>query len=147
MTYQPDKKSKYYPILPVPQPPEPEPEEPTNEEQPEENKPGWDWIGSPSRPEAEEHDDGISDLFEVSDEDVGASDEDLSDLTDVDIERDIIDADEDGTLDDLTTVTEDDIMGDELGQRPSRPPSQQRRAKRRAQSRYQPPTSLGGMGD
>lgn len=116
-------------------------------EQPEESKPGWqwDWIGSQSRPEAKESSDGISDLFTVSDDDVGASDEDLSDLTDVDMEHDILDADEDGTLDDLVDVTEADIMGDELGQRPSRPASQQRKARYRVTPRYQPPTSMGGF--
>lgn len=106
----------------------------------------WDWIGSPSRPEAKEHSDGISDLFTVDAEDVGASDEDLSDLTDVDMEHDILDADDDGTLDDLVDVTEDDIMGDERGQRPSRPSSQQPRTRRRNIPRYQPPTSMGRSG-
>jgi len=107
---------------------------------------GWDWIGSPSRPESQEHDDGISDLFTVTDEDVGASDEDLSDLTDVDMEHDILDADEDGTLDDLVSVTEEDIMGDERGQRPSKPPSQQRKTGYMTTPRYQPPTSMGRSG-
>jgi hypothetical protein len=107
---------------------------------------GWDWIGSPSRPEAQEEDDGISDLFRVTDEDVGASDEDLSDLTDVDMENDILDAGPDGTLNDLIDVTEEDIMGDELGQRPSRPASQQRRTRYRITPRYQPPTSMGRSG-
>jgi len=107
---------------------------------------GWDWVGSPSRPEAQEEDDGISDLFRVTDEDVGASDEDLSDLTDVDMERDILDAGPDGSLDDLVDVTEADIMGDELGQRPSRPASQQHRTRYRITPRYQPPTSMGRSG-
>jgi len=107
----------------------------------------WEWVGSPSRPEAQEHSDGISDLFRVSDEDVGASDEDLSDLTDVNIERDILDSDEDGSLDDLTSVTEADIMGSEdYGQRPANPPSRQPRARRRLMPRYQPPTSMGRSG-
>lgn len=106
----------------------------------------WNWIGSPDRLEAKEHSDGISDLFTVNAEDVGASDEDLSDLTDVDIEKDILDADEDGSLDDLVDVTEDDIMGDELGQRPAKPASKQRGARRRTLPRYQlPPTSLRGL--
>lgn len=105
----------------------------------------WDWIGSPSRPEAQEEDDGISDLFRVTAEDVGASDEDLSDLTDVDMEKDILDAGPDGTLDDLVDVTEEDIMGDELGQRPSKPASRQPRY-RRTSLRYIPPTSLGRSG-
>ena len=106
----------------------------------------WDWIGSPSRPEAQGEDDGISDLFRVTDEDVGASDEDLSDLTDVDMEHDILDADDDGTLNDLVDVTEEDIMGDELGQRPSKPASRQQRPRYRITPRYQPPTSMRGMG-
>ena len=105
----------------------------------------WDWIGSPSRPEAQEEDDGISDLFRVTEEDVGASDEDLNDLTDVDMEKDVLDAGPDGSLDDLVDVTEADIMGNELGQRPSKPSSQQRRARRRI-VRYQPPTSMGRSG-
>ena len=111
---------------------------------------GWDWIGSPSRPEAKEHSDGISDLFTVTDEDVESSDEALSDLTDVDIEKDILDSDDDGSLDDLVSVTEEDIMGDEMGQRPSNPASQQRRRilpkYRRTSLRYIPPTSLGRSG-
>ena len=120
--------------------------EPIPEPLPEPQGGKWDWIGSPSRPEAQEEDDGISDLFRVTDEDVGASDEDLSDLTDVDMEHDILDADEDGTLDDLIDVTEEDIMGDELGQRPSSPASQQRRPRYRLSPRYQPPTSMGRSG-
>jgi len=107
---------------------------------------GWDWVGSPSRPEAQEESDGISDLFRVTDEDVGADDESMSDLTDVDMEHDILDADEDGSLDDLVDVTEEDIMGDERGQRPSRPASQQRRPRYRITPRYQPPTSMGRSG-
>jgi hypothetical protein len=106
----------------------------------------WNWIGSPSRPEAQEESDGISDLFRVTPEDVGASDEDLSDLTDVDMERDILDAGEDGTLDDLVDVTEADIMGDESGQRPSTPASRQPRNRYRLTPRYQPPTSMGRSG-
>lgn len=106
----------------------------------------WSWIGSPSRSEAQEKSDGISDLFVVTDEDVGASDEDLSDLTDVDIEHDIMDADDDGSLDDLVTVTEEDIMGDEIGQRPSAPPSRQSKSRYRLTQRYQPPTSMGRSG-
>lgn len=108
--------------------------------------PGWDWVGSPSRSEAQKESDGISDLFRVTDEDLGASEEDLSDLTDVDIERDILDADEDGSLDDLVSVTEEDIMGDEIGQRPSKPPSQQHKIRRRILPRYIPPTSMGRSG-
>jgi len=106
----------------------------------------WDWVGSPSRPEAQEEDDGISDLFRVTDEDVGASEDDLSDLTDVDIERDVLDAGDTGDLSDLVDVTEADIMGDEIGQRPSKPASQQPRTRRRMTPRYRPPTSMGRSG-
>jgi len=133
-----DEQKLYEPEpVPVPEPiPAPEPEQPSK----------WNWVGSPDRPEAKENSDGISDLFRVTEEDVGASDEDLSDLTDVDMERDVLDAGPDGSLDDLVDVTEDDIMGDERGQRPSRPASQQRRPRYRLTPRYQPPTSMGRSG-
>lgn len=102
----------------------------------------WEWIGSPSRPEAKEHSDGISDLFTVTDEDVGAG-ADVDDLVTVDMEKDILDADEDGSLDDLVDVTEEDIMGsDDYGQPPSR---NRKRLPRRGTIRRLPPTSLGGM--
>ena len=132
-------------IVPLPEAP---PLEEQEDNQEEESK--WSWIGSPDRPEAKEHSDGISDLFTVTDEDVESSDEALSDLTDVDIEKDILDSDDDGSLDDLVSVTEEDIMGDEMGQRPSKPASQQRRRSlpkyRRTSLRYIPPTSLGRSG-
>ena len=105
----------------------------------------WEWVGDTNRPEAQENRDGISDLFTVTDDDVGASDEDLSDLTDVNMEEDVLDAGPDGSLNDLVDVTEADIMGDELGQRPSKPASQQHRTRRRV-PRYQPPTSMGRSG-
>ena len=137
-----EERELFEPVLapvPIPVPvlaPVPEPEQGSK----------WDWVGSPSRPEAQEESDGISDLFRVTAEDVGASDEDLSDLTDVDMEHDILDAGPDGSLNDLVDVTEADIMGDELGQRPSRPASQQRRPRYRQSPRYQPPTSMGRSG-
>ena len=53
-------------------------------------------------------DDGISDLFEVDD------DPDTDDLIEVDMEKDIID----GDLSDLTEVSEEDVLGDDLGQVP-----------------------------
>jgi hypothetical protein len=106
----------------------------------------WDWVGSPTRPEAQGEDDGISDLFRVDPADVGASEEDLSDLTDVDIERDVLDADEDGSLDNLITVTSEDIMGDDVyGQRPSRPASKQRLVRRRTTPAFTPYTSMRRM--
>ena len=119
------------------------------EEQPEERPESEKrvrWLQESSYPDAQKHSDGISDLFTVTDEDVGASDEDLSDLTDVDMENDILDADEDGTLNDLVDVTDEDIMGDERGQRPSAPPSRQRRPRYRISPRYQLPTSMGRSG-
>lgn len=134
-----DEQELFAPVpLPAPVPApvfEPEPEQSSK----------WSWVGSTDRPEAQEEDDGISDLFRVTAEDVGASDEDLNDLTDVDLEKDILDADEDGSLDDLVVVTEADIMGDDdFGQRPSKPSSRQPRTRRG--SRYQPPTSMGRSG-
>jgi len=133
--------------------PEPEMLEDEGEEQPEreqpqeDSKPGWSWIGSPDRPEAKEHSDGVSDLFEVPAED------DLSDLISVDIERDVID----GNLDDLTEVSEEDILGDEetgqvpLEYEPDVPrrkplPRYRRTPPRYVPPRYVPPTSAGGTG-
>jgi len=136
----PQTEQSLFPTVPEP------PQQQFADEQEQESKPGWDWIGSPSRPEAKENSDGISDLFRVTEEDVGASDEDLSDLTDVDMEKDILDADEDGSLDDLVNVTQEDIMGsEEYGQRPSKPPSRQARSRYRITPRYQPPASMGGF--
>ena len=131
----------YRPIAPtVPQPVEMDEEQEAPEQ---ESKPGWDWVGSPSRPEAQEEEDGISDLFRVTPEDVGASEDDLSDLTDVDIEKDILD----GDLSDLTDVFEEDVMGEgDMGQKPSQKFLRSKRTDRDAR-RYgeKPPTSLGGM--
>jgi len=67
----------------------------------------WESLVSTHHPDAAKHDDGISDLFEVGQED------DTSDLVSVDIDKDIIDTNERGGLDDLTEVSEEDIMGDE----------------------------------
>jgi len=110
-------------------------------EQSQERKPGWDWVGSPSRPEAQESPDGISDLFEVP------TDDDTEDLVSVDIERDIMD----GNLDDLTEVSEEDILGDEetgqvpLEYKPDAPRRKVLPRYRRTPTRYTPPASLGGM--
>ena len=103
----------------------------------------WDWIGSPSRPEAQEYSDGISDLFTVTDEDIGASDEDLSDLTDVNLEEDILDAGPDGSLNDLVDVSQEDIMGS--APRP-KPRYRINPRVRRLPDRYNPPTSMGRSG-
>jgi len=104
----------------------------------------WSWIGSPDRPEAQDYSDGISDLFEVGDDLI-----DTSDLIDVDMEADIMD----GDLSDLTEVSEEDIMGDpDTGQIPLdyRPdPPRMRptpRYRRTGSERYNPPTSMRGLG-
>ena len=117
------------------------------EEQPQESRPGWEWIGSPSRPEAQKSEDGISDLFDPGTED------DTSDLISVDMEGDIIDANpETGDLSDLVDVSEADILGDdETGQVPLdyHPDLPRRRVLpryRRSAQRYTPPTtSMGGL--
>ena len=101
----------------------------------------WQWVGDSNRPEAQKSDDGISDLFEVD------SNDDTSDLVSVDLERDIID----GDLSDLTEVSEDDILGDDLGQtdldyRPEPQRQISRRPTRRVVRRYVPPTNVGGIG-
>ena len=87
----------------------------------------------PEQPEKKK--DNMSDLFNVDPEDLldGADD-----LVTVDMEKDILDADEDGSIDDVTTVTEEDIMGDELyGQSPLDGASAQRRKKALRQQQYQ----------
>jgi len=129
-------------------PPEPEMLEDEGEEQPQEGEGKAVWVGAPDAPR--QANDGISDLFET-----GSIDEsdDLRDLTEVDVDRDIIDADEDsGDLSDLTDVTEEDVLGDEFtGQFPDATPARQRMMKRavrppaRRPIRYIPPTSAGGM--
>jgi len=92
-------------------------------------------------PEAQESSDGISDLFTVSDEDIGVG-ADIDDLVEVDMDSDIIDAGEDGTLNDLVDVSEADIMG--FGEYDQPPPKRYRTANRRV-SRQPPPTSMGGI--
>lgn len=108
------------------------------QEEPEQSS-RWTWIGSPDRPEAKKSKDGISDLFEVDDN------PDTDDLVTVDMEADIID----GDLEDLTEVTEEDVMGDELGQTElDYKPTPQRRPvsrPRRIPVRYNPPPSIGGI--
>ena len=113
---------------------------PIEEEQPEEEevKPGWDWIGSDSRPEAKKSSDGISDLFEV---DVEAEMDDVDELVDVDFEKDILDANENGDLEDLVNVSDEDIMG--VAPKPK--PRYRLAPRRSIRSRYIPPTSMGGM--
>jgi hypothetical protein len=98
----------------------PEPEEPvapptpvpTAEiEPPEPPEERWTWVGDKSHPDNQEGD-GISDLFKVEDD---AISDDPSDVTNVDIEEDVLDADEDGSLDSVVGVDEEDILGEDLG--------------------------------
>jgi len=103
---------------------------------------GWEWIGDNRRPEAQASKDGISDLFEVSDEDIGGGEE-IDDLVEVDMERDIIDAGEDGTLDDLVNVTNEDIMGS--GEHAQPPPKGARLVKRRVSRQSTSPPNMGGL--
>ena len=124
-----------------------------------EREAGWEWIGDTRRPEAKEHDDGISDLFEV-----GNNEDDTADLISVDIPKDILDVNERGSLDDLTDVSMEDILGDEeTGQIPleftpdeekqirefngENQQQYQKSSGRRPTSRNRitPDTSLGGM--
>ena len=123
---------------------------PPEQEQPEPELPESEkklrFIGEGSYPGADKYSDGISDLFTVDEEDLDAG-EGVDDLVEVDMERDILDSDEGGTLEDLVDVTEEDIMGsEEYGQRPSKPASQQRASRRKSIPRYQPPMSMGRSG-
>ena len=71
--------------------------------------------------------DDMSDLFEVKDEDILDG---VDDAVAVDVDEDILDADEDGSIEDVVTVTEEDIMGDDLyGQSPLEGASKQRKRK------------------
>lgn len=92
-------------------------------------------------------DDDLSDLFEVDRDELT----DTTDVVRVDMEKDILDADEDGTLDDLVTVTDEDIMGDEMyGQSPLDTQAVQERKKKEQQVRrpvypVAPPPQVGGL--
>ena len=101
-------------------------------------KSAWQWIGSPDRPEAQKSVDGISDLFEFKNE------ADTDDLVSVDVDRDIVDADADGSLDSLVTVTEEDIMGYGPYSQPRKHNMKQVRRVRNLRS-YTPPPSIGRM--
>ena len=102
------------------------------------------------QPEPEEKPkDDTADLFEVDSEELV----DTDDLVEVDIDKDILDADEDGSFDDLTTVSNEDIMGDDMyGQSPLDGPGTQEQKKKQvriARQVYKPkpiiyPT-MGGM--
>ena len=108
--------------------------EPLPEDAIDQDETGAVWVGSP---EAAKSDDGISDLFEVD------SDSDTDDLVSVDMETDIID----GPLDDLTDVSEKDIMGDEIGQVPlEHQPNKKRIVRRMVRRRtLQGDAGMGGL--
>lgn len=97
--------------VPADSPPAPVSPDPAPESEPDTDRGRFQWVGDPRRSEAQEGD-GMSDLFTVD------ADPDTNDRVTVDPDTDIIDADEDGSLDDLVVVTEEDVMGDELGQVP-----------------------------
>jgi len=143
-----DMRRYQLPIIPEPQT-EPEMLEDEGEEQPEQEQPRESegktvWVGAPDAPG--QTDDGISDLFNVD------SENDTADLVSVDIDRDIIDANEEtGDLSDLVEVSEEDILGDEetgqvpLDWKPDAPRGRVLPKYRRTSLRYTPPTSLGGV--
>ncbi len=136
-----DNTGSYPPIIPSPVLP---PDESADEveEQPQEtqeDKGKTVWVGAPDA--GGQAPDGLSDLFVVDE------DPDTDDLVSVDIENDIID----GDLSDLTEVSEDDILGDELGQtdldyHPDLPRRKPVVRQRRLPARYVPPTRAGGSG-
>ena len=98
----------------------------------------------PEEPEKKPKDD-MTDLFEVNREELT----DTEDLVSVDIKKDIIDGDEEGTLDDITQVTEEDVMGDDLyGQSPlSGAGTRRSKARKKLQTRqpYIMPSQLSGL--
>lgn len=86
-------------------------------------------------PTEEANGDDLSDLFRAPSE--NDPDMQTDDLLEVDLYDDVLD----GDLEDLTEVTEEDIMGPEDPPPPPKPP---RRLMRRTSKRYEPP-SMGGM--
>jgi len=122
----------YEPVTPIPQAVDGDNEEESIVTEPDSG--GTVWIGSNQA--SEQSDDGISDLFEF---DADAEMDDVDDLVDVDFDTDILDAGEDGTLNDLVDVKREDIMGS--------PPGRKRvtRLPRRTAQRYpSTPTSMRG---
>ena len=119
--------------IPVPEPIEQEEFADNVEEQPAESKSGTVWVGSDAAPQKK--DDGISDLFDL---DVEAEMEDVDDLVDVDFDKDILDANENGDLEDLVNVSQEDIMG--------RTPPKRRKPARSSRRPTRSPTSMGGIG-
>lgn len=84
--------------------------------------------------------DDFSDLFDAYIE------PDTEDVVSVDIDKDVIDTDEDGTIDSLTEVSEEDVMGDELGQSDlDYKPKPRYRVVPRRRIRYVPPDGMGGL--
>lgn len=166
----PDELRRYQPPI-IPEP-TPEPDmlsfesfADTGQQEPQpplvESKPRWQWIGSKRNVAAATSKDGISDLFRI---DTGAEKEDIRDAVDVDIDRDIRDADPDGSYDSVTTVTPAQVMGDEepepelgseldyeLPQRPTRDRFYATGRRPRPgngviiRRREPPPMSMGGM--
>lgn len=82
--------------------------------------------------------DGVSDLLYGPD--IEEEEEDLDDLVTVDYEEDILDAGDDGSLDDLVNVSAEDIMGT-----PPPPKKRQVRVYRPRPPMTPPPTSMGGL--
>jgi len=95
------------PEVPVELPPEPAPMAPVDVELPEPSEKRWTWVGDKEYSGGEEGD-GISDLFRVRDEEIS---DDVESATALDYEEDVLDAGEDGTIDDVVSVDEEDIMG------------------------------------
>lgn len=121
----------------MPEPTEQPIDEMKQEQETEEGKVVW--VGSEATPN--KADDGISDLFAAPD--LEEEDEDVGDLVDVDFERDVLDADEDGTLEDLVNVDREDIVGLPPPQRNLRyrvTPSGRRIMRR------EPPSGMQGIG-
>lgn len=101
-------------------------------------------IGQP-----ENKGDDMSDVFEVKSEDVLDG---VDDAVAVDTEKDILDEDEDESIEDVVTVTDEDIMGDVYGQSPLEGASAQKK-KKAAKPQFQivrpytPPSQISRIGE
>jgi len=98
------------------------------------------------QPEPVKKKDDTEDLFKVDRNELL----DTDDIVKVDMNKDILDANSEGDLSDLTEVTKEDVMGDEFyGQTPLDGGSVQRRQKAQAKYKlkqpYSPPTQIGGL--
>ena len=75
---------------------------------------------------------------------------DTDDLVEVNTEEDILDANEDGELTDLTEVTDEDVMGDVYGKSPLEGYGAQKKKKVEQQRvrivRTTPPVGMSGIG-